>query len=101
MIQKPLFSLWVEEYHRDIKIDEAKQELVKFFTEKNENAFHMQQLEVFFEKQFFHWITAKAINELIADDFLRSEEVSLRGVTELSSFLIRSTGIIRGKLIIK
>lgn len=74
---------WKEEYPRDIKIDEAREELVKFFTEKNENVFYMQQLEVFLEKQFFHWITAKAINELIADDFLRSEVVPLRGATKI------------------
>jgi len=30
---------WKEEYPRDIKIDEAREELVKFFTEKNENVF--------------------------------------------------------------
>ena len=74
---------WIEEYHRDIKIDEAKEELVKFFTEKNENVFHMQQLEVFFEKRFFHWITAKAVNELIDEGFLKSEELPLLGATRV------------------
>lgn len=39
---------WTEEYPRDIKIDEAKEDLVKFFMERNESVFHMQQLEVFF-----------------------------------------------------
>lgn len=72
-----------EEYPRDIKIDEAKEKLVRFFTEKNKNVFYMQQLEIFFEKQFFHWIIAKAINELIADDILGSEEVPLLGATKV------------------
>jgi len=43
----------------------------------------MQQLEVFFEKQFFHWITAKAVNELLADGLLRFEEVPLLGATRV------------------
>ncbi len=74
---------WPKSYPRDIKIDEAKEELVKFFAEKSETVFYMQQLEVFFEKQFFHWITAKAVNELIGDGFLKSEEVPLRGATRV------------------
>jgi len=74
---------WVEKYPRDIKIDEAKEELVKFFMEKNESVFHMQQLEVFFEKRFFHWITAKAINELIGDGLVKFEEVPLLGPTRV------------------
>ncbi len=74
---------WPEGYPRDVKIDEAKTELVKFFRENDEKVFYMQQLEVFFEKRFFHWITAKAINELIGDGFLRFEEVPLLGVTRV------------------
>ena len=74
---------WPKSYPRDIKIDEAKEELAKFFTEKSETVFYMQQLEVFFEKQFFHWITAKAVNELIGDGSLKSEEVPLLGATRV------------------
>lgn len=74
---------WLEGYPRDIKIDEAKDELAKFFSERKEAVFYRQQLEVFFEKQFFHWITAKAVNELVRDGILKSEEVPLLGKTRV------------------
>ncbi len=71
------------EYRRDIKIDEAKARLRKFFEDRCENVFYMQQLEVFFEKEFFHWITGKAVNELVATGFLHAEEVPLLGFTRV------------------
>lgn len=40
-------------------------------------------LRSFFEKRFFHWITAKAINELIDDGLVKSEEVPLLGSTRV------------------
>lgn len=68
---------WHEEWPRDVKVDEAKEELAKFFNENAEGVFYLKQLEVFLEKPFYHWITAKAVNELI-NIHLRKEEVSLQ-----------------------
>lgn len=64
-----------EEYEeRDYKIDEAKEELKEFFTEHNEEVFYLKQIQVIFEKDFFHWIMASAINELVdIDGILRNE----------------------------
>lgn len=39
-----------EEFPRDSKIDEAKDELEKFFNNHQDNIFYLRQLEVFFEK---------------------------------------------------
>ena len=68
------------ELPRDVKIDEARDELVKFFNENDKKVYYLKQLEVFFEKKpfkFFHWITAKAVNELIEEGDLGGEEVPL------------------------
>jgi len=71
---------WLETWPRDIKIDEAREELTRFFEENDEKIYYLQQLKVFFEKKpfrFYHWITAKAVNELIEDGMLGKEEVPL------------------------
>jgi hypothetical protein len=67
----------VEEWPRDVKIDEAKESLKSFFRQNPQAVFYIKQLEVTFEKQFFHWITAKAIRELIEEGRLKMEEVPL------------------------
>ncbi len=71
---------WPASLPRDVKIDEAREELVKFFNENDKKVYYLKQLEVFFEKKpfkFFHWITAKAVNELIEEGDLGEEEVPL------------------------
>ena len=71
---------WLESWPRDVRIDEARDELVKFFNENDKKVYYLKQLEVFFEKKpfkFFHWITAKAVNELIEEGDLGEEEVPL------------------------
>lgn len=68
-----------EEVPRDSKIDEAKDELEKFFNDHLDDVYYIRQLEVLFEKQFFHWIIARAISELIDKGFLKvQEEVLIR-----------------------
>ena len=72
---------WPEGYPRDKVVDQAKEALEEFFRANDEDVFYMQQLEVFFEKQFFHWITSRAINELIGEGRLKAEEHPLLGPT--------------------
>lgn len=72
---------WLESLPRDDKIDKAKEELTIFFKENYNQIYYSKQLEVLFEKRYFHWITNKAINELIEDGLLRNEEVPLIGNT--------------------
>ncbi len=73
---------WPAGFPRDSKVDEAKQALKDFFAKNSEDVFYMQQLEVFFEP-VFHWITSTAINELIDEGFLKSEERPLLGSTTI------------------
>ena len=51
--------------------------------------FYIGQLEVMFEKQFFHWITYKAIRNLIEDDYLEVEETQTRDRQRVN-FVFRS-----------
>jgi hypothetical protein len=54
-----------EEKPRDPKIDEVKEEiLVDLFLKDPDWVFYQRQIEVRYERKFFHWITAKALNEL-------------------------------------
>ena len=62
-----------EEYPRDNKVDEAKENLVRFIKKQETGVFHIRQLELMFEKTHFHWITAKAIGELEKEGFLLSK----------------------------
>lgn len=68
---------------RDAKIDEAKEAVRGFFAERTEEAYYMKQLDVFFEKEYFHWITSYGIAELLEEGFLKSDEVPLREATRL------------------
>jgi len=58
------------EYKRDKKIDEAKDLLFEFFKTNNRQVFYVKQLEVMFEKKLFHWITSRALGELVDEGYL-------------------------------
>jgi hypothetical protein len=77
------YEEWRKGLPRDKKVDEAKEALTAFFEKNNEDVYYMQQLEVFFEKPFFHWITSTAINELIDEGLLNFEGLPLLGATSI------------------
>ncbi len=52
-------------HSRDLKIDEVKAELLaSLFANDPNGVFYQRQVEVRYERRFFHWITGKALNEL-------------------------------------
>ena len=55
-----------EEQPRDPVVDQAKDAMRAFFDQERTNVFYKQQLEVIFERDFFHWVTSRA-SELAAD----------------------------------
>jgi len=65
------------EYERDKKIDEAKSLLLEFFKTNNRQVFYVKQLEVMFEKKIFHWITSRALRELVDEGYLATVEMPL------------------------
>jgi hypothetical protein len=53
---------------RDAKIDEAKDVLMsEYFPQKGSGVYYGRQLEIWLERTFFHWITKKALNELVKE----------------------------------
>ena len=49
---------------RDPHLDQAKADLMEWFEAKQVGVFYGRQIEVIFEKKYFHWITHKALKEL-------------------------------------
>jgi len=80
---EPDYDELAAEPERDYKIDQAKEKLKGFFSQHNRDIFYMKQLEVRHEKQFFHWITANATNELIDEGVLGHAMVPLEGPTRV------------------
>ena len=67
-----------EEYSHphDRKVDEAKAVLLsRFFPEDGTGVYYGRQLEIWLEKEFFHWITKKALNELVQERKIKFEAV--------------------------
>ncbi len=56
---------------------EAKEELRELFEAEREAVFYGRQLEVGLEGTYFHWITNRALRELVAEDAVKSEEREL------------------------
>lgn len=71
------------EYPRDSRVDAAKVAITEIIESNKREIFHIQQLEVLLEKTFFHWITARGINELLTEGRLGSEEEELIGATKV------------------
>lgn len=67
------------ERERDTYVDWAKEELVAFFKLRPESVFYQRQLVVMFEDKFFHWITARALSELVAEGQISSGTEALTG----------------------
>jgi hypothetical protein len=57
----------------DPVVDDAKDELRRFFARNPEKVFYQRQLQVIFERTFFHWITARALAELAEEKSIASD----------------------------
>lgn len=71
-----------QEEWQDQYVEDAKAALRAFFTERREKVFYLKQLEVLFEKPFFHWVTARAVDDLLNEGLLTPEVVPLGGGTK-------------------
>ncbi|MDP2766039.1 MAG: hypothetical protein Q8O41_01090 [Candidatus Methanoperedens sp.] len=72
-----------EEYPRDKYIDDAKTDLLEFFNERKSETFYLKQIIIFFEKKYYHWITAKAVSELVEERQLKENRISFGKSREL------------------
>jgi len=48
-------------------VDRAKQKLVDLFTRRAAEVFYERQLQLSLEDEFFHWVTSKALQELVSE----------------------------------
>jgi hypothetical protein len=71
----------------DSKVEEAKVALRAFFEANPAETFYLAQLEVLFEKKFFHWITNRALEELVDLEYLRTERLAF-GPAELRKMIV-------------
>ncbi len=62
---------------RDPKTDEAKRKVLDLLRKQPERVFYQRQVEVLLEKSIFHWITIRALDELIKERAIRTELVAL------------------------
>ena len=64
--------------HKDPKLSLAKKALKEFLLQNKNEVFYSRQLEVKFERDFYHWITNTAIRELFeTESFLKCESATL------------------------
>lgn len=70
----------------DAKVEEVKRKLISFFDEHPEEVYYERQLEVLYESEFFHWITARALSEIRAEGLIESELVTLSGQVQIRLF---------------
>ena len=63
---------------KDPAQEKAKERLVVFFDENREEVFYSRQLAVIHEDEFFHWVTYRALMELIESRYLVSETRELK-----------------------
>jgi len=52
------------EPRQDPYVDQCAESLLAFFRERRDEVFYMKQLEVLWEKKYYHWITARALSLL-------------------------------------
>ena len=57
----------------DPRQQEARRRLIDYITEHPRRVFFSRQLEILLENDFYHWITNRAIHELVGEGFLRGE----------------------------
>jgi hypothetical protein len=76
------------EQQRDSFVDEAKAELIQFFSQEPESVFYQRQLQVIFEDKYFHWITVRALSELVQEGKIATEALPLLPGSETTSGFI-------------
>jgi hypothetical protein len=79
-----------ESRRRDPQTDLAKRTLmVQLFDTQPDGVFYARQIEVLFERRFFHWITARALDELVAEGMIASAKEALGKETQIRFFWSR------------
>jgi hypothetical protein len=78
------------EQPRDSFVDEAKADLKTLFEREPESVFYQRQLQVMFERDYFHWITVRALSELVQQGILAAELMPLPGTGNIAFYRLSS-----------
>ena len=88
--EHPPDSEQIDTQPRDGYIDRVKSELIALFASQAESVFYQRQLQVMFEKDYFHWITVRALTELVEEGVITAESLALPGTGNIK--LYRANG---------
>jgi hypothetical protein len=50
---------------KDTEEDRARARLLAYFEDNPDQVFYSRQLEVLFEREYFHWVTNRALRRLV------------------------------------
>jgi hypothetical protein len=75
---------------QDPMVRAASVELVRFFESHLNDIFYLKQLQVRFEKKYFHWVLANAVNELLENEFLKFYTLKLGKATKVKFIFHKS-----------
>ena len=67
------------ERRRDRRTDDAKAAVLELLEANPQRVFYGRQIEVLLERQFFHWITARGLNEAVLEGRIQSFTSPLMG----------------------
>ena len=87
-----------DEQPSDLQEVDARDVLKDFFNRNRTQVFFSRQLEVRNEKEYFHWITNRAIRDLENEGFISAEWRKLNTGLLLNLFGIEAIGSIGGVL---
>ncbi|MBU1999432.1 MAG: hypothetical protein KKE64_08085 [Candidatus Omnitrophica bacterium] len=77
-----------ELYKPDVFFLQAKEDIKSLYEEDRGKVFYIRQLQVKFEKKYFHWITYNAIKSLISEKYLKSVPVPVTSSGTEIQFLV-------------
>lgn len=69
---------------------EARKVLEAFFEERRDQVFYLRQIEILHEDKYFHWVTRRALQELMDEGVVRREVRMLRTGTSIHLIWHRS-----------
>jgi hypothetical protein len=74
---------WDEQRGEDSYEQGVRETLIDLFQSNQKKVFFSRQLEVRFEKDYFHWITNRAVRALTAEGIIKEETRQLKGAGEI------------------
>jgi len=65
-----------EQYKPDPYFEQAKRDIKHHYESNKDAVYYMRQLQIKFEKQYYHWITRNAITSLTKEGYLKQINIS-------------------------